>query len=479
SKYIDPKQKELNNIRKAPLHLIGLEGLLTATIVGGYFAAVLPKRWVGREQSYLRWWQQRAAIVARVELPRHWVTVMSRMVGEDGNGGALKQINMPGEWELVIWQRSNEYDKSTPNSHAHSINTRWVELRHPQFITKMTDVKENFPQEKVNEKIVEVIGHFQASEWWRLSVTNFNDFVENHSANPVYGTHAYRPHRLPKVEDTWLLDPAPQAQYHVRVHDDIRTITGVYDEQTRKWVIKPTPNAAHLTVTNKIKLRAYGTAGLPAAGLLLDFRTKYGIEMVDGDLNFNLDRDLRKRNYADFKEELIESLEKHGLAPCMTQADFDRVLKAERWLSLQLTPVERWIPVQKGKSADELSSDERGWELIYEDIGLEATYPEVLNLWRKRAKSIGLDRKDRTFEFQFDDIIVYCIKDSILNGNVMGLGKTRETLFGAILKGAKRFLIICPSKLIGVWQDEIRDTIAPFMERQRRNWNGDIFRCTL
>ena len=150
--------------------------------------------------------------------------------------------------------------------------------------------------------------------------------------------------------------------------------------------------------------------------------------------------------------------------------------KREHWLAIQLTPIERTVPATKAAASKEGDQSDKSedWETLYEDIGMEASFPEVMDLWRKRAQQMGLDKAGITFEFQFKDIIYYAAKQCLGNGNVMGLGKTRETLFGILLRGVTKALIVCPAKLIGVWQDEIDDTIGPYCRLQRRNWQGKV-----
>lgn len=434
--------------RMAAVHLMGLEGLLNSVVVGGYFAAVLPKRWVGREQTYLRWWQQRAALVATVSLP------FSSVKCTDTEGVSH---DVPGGWQLVIWQRTAHYDRTTPNSANQSRNVKWVELRHPQFVYHLDSLEES--------ALNDCQHMFELQPWYELSVRQLNDYIETRNTNPVYGNSNYKPHTLPKVEDTWFLDPADKHQLRVRI-------------MPRSEIAK-TPYAVHIRVTNKIKLAVYEnrtnpTLPLLASGLLLDLRTKLGTRKIEGTgrREWILDKDLRKRNFSEYKEDLIEHLETAGLIPCMTPDDHRRVEKQAKWLSIQLTPIERHIPIVKAASSDQLSSEDRAWELIYEDVGLNATYPELMELWRKRAKKIFLNAAGITYDFQFDDILVHAIKQGLLNGNVMGLGKTRETLFGFLLRNGNHLFIICPAKLIGIWQDEIRDTIAPWMERVKRSWGG-------
>lgn len=469
--------------RKAAVHLMGLEGLQNSVLVGGYFAAVLPKRWVGREQTYLRWWQQRAAIVARITLPPSWVQIEKGEYQVGNPGTVRKWHNAPGEWELVIWQRGYIYDKSTPNSERYARDIKFAEMRWQQFIYKLPYNKTGFPEETLADmkrKIKDCVEMFRLSEWWQWSVAAYNEYIQNNSSDRVYGTATYKPHTLPKVEDTWFLDPTPENQYRIRLVPSVDHIRGRRSKQ-KSMHIDPIPNAVHIRVTNKIRLSAYsGTVGLKIAGLLLDMRNEIGLtKSKDNEKTWTLDEQLRKKNFSEIREELIERLEQHGLAAYMTYRDWERYKKREKWLSIQLTPVERYIPIQKQVgTSDQLSSDSRAWELIYDDIGMEATYPEIMNLWRKRFNKMQM--KTVSYEgFQDTDIIVSAAKQSVLNGNVMGLGKTREALLTHIIKGGKKLLIICPAKLIGVWQDEIRDTIAPYVNRVKRHWNGSLLKCSL
>lgn len=113
--------------RKAPAHLIGLEGLLYATLTGGYFATVLPKHWLGTRMQFRRWWENNCATVARIPLPEgcvkyvddrfdgcppmkfyvpkslHPGTPMYDEVHKDS--GEITHESLAQQWSLVIFQR--------------------------------------------------------------------------------------------------------------------------------------------------------------------------------------------------------------------------------------------------------------------------------------------------------------------------------------------------------------------------------------
>lgn len=463
--------------RIAPLHLVGLEGLMRATQVGGYFGAVLPKRWVGRNTAYLKWWQDRAALVARIKLPEGAVMKANKIIRylplpwEENEPGENFHFDMrdftreswqydapaPGDWELMIWHRPLLFEEgATAGAIANGADKIMphAKFRFTPFIYQL----ETTGTRELNT----CIQSFQQNEWYRQSVKLWTKALREYSSNDWCGTYRTKPRGVPSVEDMFFFEPTPDHQFQIR---QLETA----DE------IKQVPMAVQIKVGSKIRLSCYTPE---ASAILLELRHDSQFHnLPDGSWMWKLDEQLARQNFSELKEELVQKLENWGLVPCMTKNDYHAFTVRDRWLSRQLTPIERMVPVVKATSSDLMSSEEKAWEMAYTDTGMMSTYPEIMAQWAARGRKIGLDKMQ--WSYQFEDSLYHVAKDGLLNGNVMGLGKTMTALGAAILRGVKRVLIVCPTKLVDVWRDEIIANIAPFMRRARRNWNGQIFDSTV
>lgn len=428
---------------KAAAHLIGVEQLLTATMSGGYFAAVLPKKWVGREMKYLRWWQDNAAQVCRIQLPESAVTYT------DTKG--LSRC-APGTWEFMMWNRPYVEGEESSDARSNRHLLSYAMFRYAPFI---------FPLETLSfQSIKDCHSAFIKHQWWTDSVRLWKGMLEKQTHNRWCGTTNPFPKGLPDPDKVYVLDPDPDMLVGIRIENDSKSI-------------KKIRNAVHIKATgSSVKLTAYEPAAL---GALVDFRVSAGPMFTDdeGRRDFAINRDLRMLPYPELKDRLLKGLEEQGLVPCMTASDAHKMKKREKWLAIQLTPMERLIPLKSGAEGQQ-SDKMEDWEWLYSDIGMKATVPEIMHMWRKRAAKMGMDNRDLTYEYQFEDLLLDLAKCSTLNGNVMGLGKTRQTALVPLGRCADKVLIVCPAKLIGVWQDEIDNCILPYMRRQRKNWQGRV-----
>ena len=429
--------------RRVAKHILGLEQMLRATLSGGYFGAVLPKRWLGREMRYLRWWNANAALVANIKLP---VGAVKQVDGETATAA-------PGEWQLCIWQKPIQVNSSYRQ-------LSYAKFRFSPFV---------FPLERFGADIDDCVQAFRGSQWFSMNVQNWHAALESMHTDKVWGTYKNYPVEVDDPKDMYFFQPKKQYQTGLR-------ITKTVEE------IKRLRHAVHVKPGRVVRLSCEDPT---SQGALLDLRVNLGTTTEDrsGELIFNYDRELKTRPFTDIKEDLLWNLESQGLIPCMTEAEHHKLMKKERWLSIQLTPIERYVPATSAASKvssgnQEQSGKEEDWELAYEDTGMEATFPEIMELWRRRARQMNLDRPGITFEFQFEDLIYYAAKSSLLNGNVMGLGKTRLSLFAALLRCCQRSLFVVPARLIGVWQDEIDNTILPYCRSQRKDWQGNILNPT-
>lgn len=141
---------------------------------------------------------------------------------------------------------------------------------------------------------------------------------------------------------------------------------------------------------------------------------------------------------------------------------FKEALKKRKdWIDFQNAPFEIWV-------------DEAGdgsWKELYADQGYKAAYPEVWNKWVARFEAMQNDPLYNTmipavnrtenwlkhlFEFQKNDVVRLALKASSIIAAQMGLGKTRECIAAALLKGFDRNLIVVPTRLIDTWLDEFK-----------------------
>ncbi|MCL5961605.1 MAG: SNF2-related protein [Chloroflexi bacterium] len=81
----------------------------------------------------------------------------------------------------------------------------------------------------------------------------------------------------------------------------------------------------------------------------------------------------------------------------------------------------------------------------------EALRPQYL-LHRKRLVELGL--ADKLNEMQAHDAALLACKQRAVAAEEQGLGKTRTCIAAAVLSGCRSILIVCYSRLVGVWQAE-------------------------
>lgn len=520
--------------RTCASHILGLESLLHSVHMGCYFATVMPKKWMGRDMSYLRWWQNNAAEVARIRLPNGSVQWDSGMEGSE-----LQDFD--NAWEFLLYFRPYQDEVETATRSAkQGPKLQWAGFRYSPFV---------LPLDNWNPKAIDKVTEgFRRHDWWKNSIKLWKKMLELHPSDNTFGRTTGYPCGLPNQENMWFFEPDVSKNNTIRIvdveADSIRDPDGTQKEKRMLDKMKKIPYAVRIKATrSKIKLTAMNPGMLAATNSLLHemmiskgFTTEKDDE---GDMqSYPRFMEILRRPLSEVSDKLCESLRSHGLEPCMTAIDYKQMQKRSRWLSIQLAPIERTVLIQKGKliktngngvSSGNGSSSSSGnggsnsltdwtvgddvevtpdmlkpvavsdlrkrllsmfvegggattvegevWETLYDDTGIKAAFPEVYNLWMSRARKMKMDRMGSLglYEsFQMDDVVMHATKQSILNGNVMGLGKTRELLFAALLRGTMKTLIICPSKLIGNWQDEIDNTIIPYIQSVRRNWMGQI-----
>ena len=475
------KCSETDPQRFASAHVIGMEGLLRALLCGGYFGVVVPKSWIGKQMSYMRWWQNHAALVANIKLPAGAVTWDTMAAWREQVPGvepikfyvpksvhpqtpaadeayasmpdAEKLGEEPGlEWRLCIFQKPTVYDENTPRSAKIGSLMPFAEFRYSPFIFTL----ESFSSDSIKAAMAKFFRH----DWWKNNVNLWNQMLKEQDWHPDLGTNRTRPIGIQEKTDQFIFEAKPEYEQRlvvVQKPEEIKDALGVQIKFGSR--VRLTPRSGY------------------AIGAVLDIKARDGMEAnEEGESEFTLDRRLARKPFPELRDEVIAKICDAGLTPYMTANDYHRMKKRERWLSIQLTPTERDVHVG-AHTEEEQIKDPHNWETMYDDVGMKATFPELVQMWTKRATDMKIDKFVN--KFQLRDVVYQAIYQSHVNGNVPGLGKTRETLFTAILRCVQHMLIIVPSKLIGTWQDEIRDVIVPYARMAKKNWQGKVIDPTV
>lgn len=431
-------ENQLDNKRVAPLHLVTLEQMHEACLDGGYFAAVLPKGWLGKNIKYGKWWNDTVATVARINLPPNAVLMENVPQGEPT--GLLSKV----QWQLYIFMRMSPRKDS-----KHKL--LYAEFRYTTFSYTMQRLDEAATAKMVKQ--------FRTHDWWNKSVKLWNSMLETHDHDAAYGT-AYNyngPPQLPDPRKIKIFKPNARTRPGYKIARDHQEI-------------QADPYGVHIQPGPPIKLRAYN---LVAIATLLDISAFEKDVLIPGRGNkedmkideFSLS--LRRKQFTNDKEWLVKKLQEKGLTPYLLATDHAKLAKQEKWLNVQLTPFERCVP---NGINEETGLPE--WEWLYTDFGIKAMYPHIVAMWEQRAKKMKIDKV--AYEFQFDDITRGACKQSIEISNVMGLGKTLEALILTLLMGIKHTLIIVPGRLVGVWEQELKTNLANYCRRARKNWMGEL-----
>lgn len=462
-------------------HLLGLESMLRGVIVGGWFASILPENWIGRNMRYLNWWHSRAGQAIRIKLPESAITwhttrraniECERHLGDQdmpwSNTPYKTWAELPlekaghdvvGKWELIIWNKLAHFedfgDQMSPNSERHRNMLKYAEFVWNPFIFTLESM--------TDEAIGRCVESYRKNDWWLQNNRLWIKLLAEHSSHGLFGTYQFTAHGLNDPKDVWFFDPSEENKLRVEIVSDVDEI------RNRRGL------NVHIKVGSTVKLSTYNYASQSA---VLDLKFGSGLKDSGDGWTFTFDEPLKRLSFADVREPLIKQATERGLTPCMTQSDFNKIERQERWLDIELTPMERQIAVKvETKDEDGNPKIETHWENMYEDIGMQAIHPELLELWRKRARSMNLHKY--LFDFQFEDLVRHACKYGLLNANVMGLGKTREAVFLPLLLGCKKCLIVVPQKLLGVWQEEIQGTVAPYVRKQKKDWQGKLMRATV
>jgi SNF2 family DNA or RNA helicase len=456
----------------APLHLMLLEALWNAVLPGGYFGAVLPRHWIGSAMRYMKWWNENVALVAKIVLPstvvmqdklcveprdfeeyksrEHQVSFNPLEVNDlpehcQGMHGTRPFLSS-GNLVLFIWHKTVDPEEISRTHAMFFASRRWT-----AFIGKLKNLE--------SKEIDKCLKSFGRSDWFRYSVRPWLKFIEDD--NRKYRKGDSIPHTLHAPDELRIIHAEEESRPRYEVKATLNEIAA-------------DPLAVHIKPGPPVKLYTY----IPQAqGALQEIQYASGLHVERGRQRNkedekdeapldNFTKELKARSFTEQKENLLKILCDQGLHPYLLAQDHQRVIKEARWLDIQLSPIERTVQVPSGEPG--ISH----WETLYDDMSIPRVYPEIWDTWVARAKEMKLDKFNTTYDFQFNDIIWMACKSSVLNGNVMGLGKTREVALAGLLLGCEKVLIVSPTRLIGVWQDEIETTIANYVRRVRLNWMG-------
>lgn len=440
--------------RRGPMVMMLMEQAYCALQQAGYYGIVLPKKWSGKYMEFVNKWMEDVGLVAKVELPQE--SLYRLVPAEDSTPEEPKEIKeyAPGTHVLFI------YHKPYPDTNVKRNQMEFATQRYRCFVAKLKKLDDQAAMDNVVER-------YWRTEWNRYSSKKYRDLLVG-ATHGVYNIQDFQPLTLPSTKDIRVLKVAEINRLSFKIYNDLVSI-GNNPMEVR---VIPTNTGA--------KIKGFSELAISSLSVL---RSRMGIdidEMREATKNGRpaitrydamLSKPLRES-----QSEIQQRLTEFGLIPCMWANDLARMERNKRWLSIQMAPIERTIRVpgeEEGQSS---------WEKIYDDVSVQAAFPEVWGEWVRRALKMKLNAKagpeqNHTFEFQFEDIVTMACKQSCVNANVPGLGKTRETLFVPLLRGCKKFLIISPVRLIGVWQNEIETTMANFQRQVRRDWRGQLLRC--
>jgi SNF2 family DNA or RNA helicase len=441
---------KFNEEKMAPLHLIQLEQALNSVTVGGYVVALLPDNWQISDMRYNRWIENNVATVAKIRFPNPEISKemdipynVADQYGSKIYSGQQKitvRFNSVNKWSVYIFFKSlncllSRNPIKCPNSMKYSNIIPWASYTYSPFIMK---------QEVNRSNLDEVVSKFTNSEWNRMSVFQWRQTIKAYKDSyTCFSTRDHMPIELDSLEDMFMVEGIEKFKQKILLVHNEKDI-----KKSKKLIqIKPT--------RSKVKLIGHSIESKCA---LVEIMHSMGYQ--GGELAME---HLLKLDFESVRHNLVSEIYKAGFIPCMTERSRQEIATRLRWINRQLTPIERYIKI-----------DDSQFDLLYEEIGLRKVFSDQYAQWSQRAAKIRLNNKRSLFDFQLDDVIVQCMKDGVVNASVMGLGKTREMLISALLRGKEKILIVCPKKLIGTWQDEIEDLIIPMVRMIRRNWNGKI-----
>src|SRR5690606_23860047 len=138
----------------------------------------------------------------------------------------------------------------------------------------------------------------------------------------------------------------------------------------------------------------------------------------------NFGHKLYSTSYGTIRDDIVSKAISVGLVPYTTEVEDRALQRRNRWVDLQMSPMERYAPI---KTAEGLA-----WEVLYQDGSMKSSFPEIYKMWKARAEAMQLNKRLSNgesaylFDFQFENIINVAAKGDFVMGDQMGLGKTRQ-----------------------------------------------------
>lgn len=153
-------------------------------------------------------------------------------------------------------------------------------------------------------------------------------------------------------------------------------------------------------------------------------------------------RELLREPWEYVGEEVIESLRAAGITPVMTDDQVRRLERRRRWAERQLAPFEQMV----------WDADKGEWVEHWAKNGVRTRFRHLYDQYVDRLKKLGM--ADVLYPYQVDDIARMAIKDRILLGSDVGIGKSIEFIGYVMARGIQNALVVCNSRLVGKWADE-------------------------
>lgn len=433
------KCSKFTDDRLVAMHQIQFEQSVNSIMVGCFLISVLPARWY-MNARYMKWCNTNIATVAKIKLSKDLYCFSSE--SKDPMYDKIIKDNICDDMNLCIYFKPSQVDNdiAAANSMRYEKVLQYAEMTWTPYISEFDGT------DKSADNIVDA---FQNTDWYKMSVFQWIKLKEERGFSPF--KRSYGPHGLKNKESMIIVRPSK-------------------DNELKLNVIKNDENIAK--TRNKIRIQTSGSKvrlkpeNLVQRALIHEFMISDGFIDATPRMSVKL-----KRSFHEIKNEMLEKLNECNIIPCTTESDQESLKAKARWLNRNLAPIPRNISISKHDSRSKMSViDSQDWYRLYEDIGIKATSSSIYYQWYDRAYKIGLNHYLK--EFQLENVIFQCMKDGVVNSDAPGLGKTRQMLFTAILKGAKKMLIVCPTKLIGTWQDEIDNVLIPFSIRYKKHWSG-------
>lgn len=452
-------------------HLLEIEQMLHSIMCGCYCFAILPDGWMSDQMRYNKWINANSSIVAKVKLP-HDAVRMHHTFPDNRTANVLSgNLNWTEEasddfccrnqgWSLVVWFKGmvkaieDGVGFDLPNTGRRNAELEWAEMSYSAYSCSMKDT--------TCKSIDDIVNAFRETEWYKFSIFQWRKAIATSGySSPLNSTRRKAPVGI-RADSNMIILKAPEES--MSKYEVIDSISDIPDDKLGGAVIlKPTRGG--------LKLCGATRSG---NGIACRVKDLYGYKGDDETIVPNIKIEHR-RDFDTIRFNTVKLIEEAGGTAFMLNESVRPLTRRRRRVNRQLAAIPRYSST--GKRSESLSKfaeiDDADWTRVWGEIGIESLFPEEYAEWRSRAKRSGIDSRFN-YPYQVEDIIQSAVKRRMVNGSFMGLGKTREQLQAAMLRGAEKILIIVPSRLIGTWQDEIEIELDGFFSR-RKNWNGKRF----